>query len=86
MVGVEEGREFRFRGYLYSQESTFSLVILSLTASLLLHMPATAPVHLWLILHAFRPGREKHEKAQKFEKAKPDIIMASSGVGRLAHN
>jgi len=26
MVGVEEGREFRFRGDLYSQESTFSLV------------------------------------------------------------
>jgi len=27
MVGVEEGREFRFRGDLYSQESTFRLVI-----------------------------------------------------------
>ena len=27
MVGVEEGREFRFRGDLYSQESTFPLVI-----------------------------------------------------------
>ena len=26
MVGVEEGREFRFRGDLYSQESTFLLV------------------------------------------------------------
>jgi len=26
MVGVEEGREFRFRGDLYSQESTFPLV------------------------------------------------------------
>jgi len=26
MVGVEEGREFRFRGDLYSQESTFRLV------------------------------------------------------------
>ena len=26
-VGVEEGREFRFRGDLYSQESTFPLVI-----------------------------------------------------------
>ena len=26
MVGVEEGREFRFREDLYSQESTFSLV------------------------------------------------------------
>jgi len=25
MVGVEEGREFRFRGHLYSQESTFPL-------------------------------------------------------------
>ena len=28
MVGVEEGREFRFRGDLYSQESTFPLVLL----------------------------------------------------------
>ena len=28
MVGVEEGREFRFRGDLYSQESTFPLVII----------------------------------------------------------
>ena len=26
MVGVEEGREFRFRGDLHSQESTFPLV------------------------------------------------------------
>jgi len=26
MVGVEEGREFRFRGDLYSQESTLPLV------------------------------------------------------------
>jgi len=26
MVGVEEGLEFRFRGDLYSQESTFPLV------------------------------------------------------------
>ena len=26
MVGVEEGRELRFRGNLYSQESTFPLV------------------------------------------------------------
>ena len=26
MVGVEEWREFRFRGDLYSQESTFPLV------------------------------------------------------------
>ena len=26
MVGIEEGREFRFRGDLYSQESTFPLV------------------------------------------------------------
>ena len=26
MVGVEQGREFRFRGDLYSQESTFPLV------------------------------------------------------------
>ena len=28
MVGVEEEREFRFRGDLYSQESTFPLVLL----------------------------------------------------------
>jgi len=26
MVGVEEGHEFRFRGDLYSQESTFPLL------------------------------------------------------------
>jgi len=31
MVGVEEGREFRFHGDLYSHESTFSLVIIFLT-------------------------------------------------------
>ena len=30
MVGVEEGREFRFRWDLYSQESTFPLVYLYL--------------------------------------------------------
>ena len=30
MVGVEEGREFRFRGDLYSQESTFPLVTSSI--------------------------------------------------------
>ena len=30
MVGVEEGREFRFRGDLYSQESTFPLVVVVL--------------------------------------------------------
>jgi len=29
MVEVEEGREFRFRGDLYSQESTFPLVVLA---------------------------------------------------------
>jgi len=28
MVGVEEGREFRFCGDLYSQESTFPLVLI----------------------------------------------------------
>ena len=28
MVGVEEEREFRFRGDLYSQESTFPLVLI----------------------------------------------------------
>jgi len=27
MVGVEEGHEFRFRGDMYSQESTFPLVV-----------------------------------------------------------
>jgi len=27
MVGVKEGREFRFRGDLYSQESTFPQVL-----------------------------------------------------------
>ena len=30
MVGVEERREFRFRGDLYSQESTFPLVVIIL--------------------------------------------------------
>jgi len=33
MVGVEEGREFRFRGDLYSQESTFPLVKIVATMS-----------------------------------------------------
>ena len=28
MVGVEEGREFRFRGDLYAQESTLPLVLI----------------------------------------------------------
>ena len=32
MVWVEEGREFRFRGNLYSQESTFPLVRYALCA------------------------------------------------------
>ena len=35
MVGVEEGREFRFRGDLYSQESTFPLVKHEYVANLL---------------------------------------------------
>jgi len=30
MVGVKEGREFRFRGDLYSQKSTFPLVLITL--------------------------------------------------------
>jgi len=34
-VGVEEGREFRFRGDLYSQESTFPLVLKVLLVNLL---------------------------------------------------
>jgi len=29
MVGVGEGREFRFRGDLYSQENTFPLVLVA---------------------------------------------------------
>jgi len=33
MVGVEEGREFRFCGDLYSQESTFPLVSLCKTCA-----------------------------------------------------
>jgi len=32
MIGVEEGREFRLRGDLYSQESTFPLVYYLVTA------------------------------------------------------
>ena len=32
MVGVKEGREFRFRGDLYSQESTFPLVFIMFRA------------------------------------------------------
>jgi len=35
IVGVEEGREFRFRGDLYSQESTFPLVNYEFVANLL---------------------------------------------------
>ena len=34
MVGVEEGREFRFRRDLYSQESTFPLVYIEKIPSL----------------------------------------------------
>jgi len=33
MVGVEEGCEYRFRGDLYSQESTFPLVITVVTCN-----------------------------------------------------
>ena len=33
MVGVEEGREFRFRRDLYSQESTFPLVVSDMIGS-----------------------------------------------------
>ena len=32
MVGVEEGSEFRFRGDLYSQDSTFPLVLFVATS------------------------------------------------------
>ena len=35
MVGVEEGREFRFRVDLYSQESTFPLVVHALRTATL---------------------------------------------------
>ena len=38
MVGVEEGREFRFRGDLYSQDSTFLLVIYLSTRSLVVEV------------------------------------------------
>jgi len=38
MVGVEEGREFRFRGDLYSQESNFPLLVNSLCIAFILHM------------------------------------------------
>jgi len=41
MVGVEEGREFRFRGDLYSQESTFPLVYVCFNRIfLLLYFPS----------------------------------------------
>ena len=40
MVGVEEGREFRFRGDQYSQESTFPLV----KYKSVVNLPLTLPV------------------------------------------
>ena len=46
MVGVEEGREFRFRGDLYSQESTFPLVI---SAAPGCTKDVTAPEHAVLV-------------------------------------
>ena len=42
-VGVEEGREFRFRGDLYSQESTFPLVLKVLLVNLLAGLTSIAP-------------------------------------------
>jgi len=62
MVGVEEGREFRFRGDLYSQESTFPLVFLSvispsvLLPSLLFSSLIPPPLLLALCFLAVRPS------------------------------
>ena len=43
MVGVEEGREFRFRGDLSSQESTFPVVLKVLLVNLLAGLTSIAP-------------------------------------------
>jgi len=50
MVGVEEGREFRFRGDLYSQESTFPLVIIWFYKKLARHLG-----DLYKLISAFFP-------------------------------
>ena len=42
MVGVEEGREFRFRGDLYSQESTFPLVKTAISIMVISNRNTTA--------------------------------------------
>jgi len=45
MVGVEERREFRFRGDLYSQESTFPLVKNILLRKLSMYVCLLTSVH-----------------------------------------
>jgi len=47
-VGVEEGREFRFRGDLYSQESTFPVVLKVLLVNLLAGLTSIARGHPFL--------------------------------------
>jgi len=48
MVGVEEGREFRFRGDLYSQESTFPLVQYSNFCACYIDSPLAA-LYFWFV-------------------------------------
>ena len=49
MVGVEEGREFRFLGDLYSQESTFPLVLHFIEKNERVSFSVT-----WLCVYVFR--------------------------------
>jgi len=48
MVGVEKGREFRFRGDLYSQESTFPLVLITVARIILKTLDTIDCLHTFI--------------------------------------
>ena len=59
MVGVEEGREFRFRGDLYSQESRIPLVIISIPP----------------LPHSFIPGLKASFPANPSHRSLPFVLQ-----------
>ena len=81
MVGVEEGREFRFLGDLYSQESTFSLVIRTVTKTklspacrFLPRLNATASVEEETMFAYLKPNSTRL--------ARPDVVVEFIDVTR----
>jgi len=83
MVGVEEGRDFRFRGDLYSQESTFPLVL-----SMLLYAADT-----WTLLSAdVRTLDVFYQKCLRqllgirwYDRVRNNEVLQRTGLTSLSH-